>query len=97
MGLAMEIITGRATNPASYTAVTMATGDSATVRNYPAPNTAWFCDAWALGATKGNIRVRSPRLHDTVQGIKASFAAATPVPLLTGYSHELLYAQDNLT
>jgi hypothetical protein len=97
MGLAMEIITGRAANPSTYTAVTMATGDSATVRNYPSPNSAWFVDAWALGATKGNIRIRSPRLHDNVQGLKASFAAASPVPLLTGYQKEMLYAQDNLT
>lgn len=97
MGLAMEIITGKATNPASYTAVTMATGDSATVRNFPNPDTAYFLNAWALGATKGNIRVRSPRMHDNVQGIKASFAAATPVPVFDERMCELLYAQDSLT
>lgn len=97
MGVAMEIITGKAANPSSYTAVTMATGDTATVRNFPNPDTAYFLGAWALGATKGNIRVRSPRMHDNVQGIKASFAAATPVPVFDNKMQELLYAQDNLT
>lgn len=97
MGAAMEIITGRASNPASYTAVTMATNDSATVRNFPQGAKADLLNMWALGATKGSVRVRSPRLHDNVQGIKANFAAATPVPLLCEYNTEDLYAQDNLT
>jgi hypothetical protein len=97
MGKAMEIITGRAANPASYTAVTMATGDSATVRNFPTPGTAKFLQTWALGATKGNLRVRSARLHDNVQGIKASFAAAAPNVLLDEHFVQNLYAQDNLT
>lgn len=97
MGKAMEIITGRAANPSSYTAVTMATGDSATVRNYPQGNEAFFLQAWAQGATLGNMRIRSPRLHDNVQGIKASFAAATPVPLFDEHLKEMLQPQDNLT
>lgn len=97
MGVAMEIITGKAANPASYTAVTMATGDTATVRNFPNPDTAYWLQAWGLGATKGNIRVRSPRMHDNVQGVKGSFAAATPVPIFDRHMRELLYAQDNLT
>lgn len=97
MGLAMEIITGKATNPASYTAVTMATGDSATVRNFPNPDSATWLNAWALGATAGNFRVRSPRMHDNVQGIKGSFAAATPVPMFDHHMAENLYPQDNLT
>lgn len=97
MGLAMEIITGKATNPASFTAVTMATGDSSTVRNFVDPNRAWFLNAWGLGATKGIFRVRSARLHDNVQGIKSAFAAATPVPLFDEHMKQMLYAQDSLT
>jgi len=97
MGKAMEIITGRVTNASTYTGVTMATNDSNTVRNFQQGTAAYFVDAWALGATKGNIRIKSPKLHDNVQGIKSSFAAATPVPLFTGYQKELLYPQDLLT
>lgn len=97
MGVAMEIITGKAANPASYTAVTMATGDSASVRNFNPGAQAFFLQQWALGATKGSVRVRSPRLHDNVQGIKASFAAATPVPLFDERLKQPLYAQDSLT
>lgn len=97
MPLAMEVITGKAVNPATYTSLTMATGDSATVKNFAPGSQAWLLDMWALGATAGNVRVRSPRLHDNVQGIKASFAASLPVPLLNEYQRETLYAQDNLT
>lgn len=97
MPQAMEIITGRATNPSSYTALTMATGDSATVRNFPQGARADMYNMWALGATKGNVRVRSPRIHDNVQGIKASYAAATPSVLLNERFSQNLQAQDNLT
>jgi hypothetical protein len=97
MGVAMEIISGKATNPSAYTALTMSTGDSASIRNFNPGATAQLVDFWGLGATKGSIRIRSPRLHDNVQGIKAPFGAANPVPLMTGYHRENLYAQDNLT
>src|SRR5476649_2762455 len=97
MGVAMEIITGKAANPSAYTALTMATGDSASVRNFNPGATAQLCDFWAFGATKGSVRIRSPRLHDNVQGIKAPFGAANPVPLMSGYHRENLYAQDSLT
>lgn len=98
MGLAMEILSGKATNPSTiFTAWTMATGDSLTVRNIPPGTNAWLVDAWALGATKGILRVRSPRMHDNVQGIRMPYAASTPVPLLTGWENELLQNTDTLT
>lgn len=98
MGAAMEVITGRAVNPSStFTAVTMGTGDSNAIRNFLPGQSAFLTDFWALGATKGNVRIRSPRLHDNVQGIKASYAAATPVSVYNEWCQELLYAQDSLT
>lgn len=97
MGLAMEVISGSATNPSSsFTQLTMAPGDTATVRNFNQGDQAWMLDQWSLGATRGLILTISPRLHDNVAGITLSYAAALPVPLWSAYQRELLYPQDNL-
>lgn len=98
MGKAMEVISGYAVNPSStLTAVTMATGDSAAVRNFPAGAKALLFDQWAQGATSGFTRTRSPRMHDNVNGIQNIYAAAVARGLLTGFQKDLLYAQDTLT
>lgn len=98
MGAAMEVLSARVTNPgATVSATTMGTGDSASVRNFNPGADAVLVDIWGQQATKGIVRVRSPRLHDNVQGIRLANAAANPVPLLTGYQREHLYAQDTLT
>lgn len=97
MGAALEVVTGRVTNAGGvFVALTPNTGDSFNVRNFTAPDSAFLIDAWALGATAGTFRVRSPRLHDNVQGIRAKFLAATPQPLLPSRTQQTLYAQDTL-
>lgn len=97
MGAALEVITGRAVNPgATITALTAATGDSFSVRNFDTPGQALLLDLWALGAAAQIVRVRSPRLHDNVQGIRSRTIAATPQPLLPDVAEQPLYAQDTL-
>lgn len=98
MGLAMQVLTGRVTNPgAALTAVTMDTGDSNTVRSYPfGASPAYIDNLWAFGATAGTIRIRSPRLHDVSQGIRLRYAASNPTVLLPDYARQLLYPQDVL-
>lgn len=98
MGRALEIISGKATNPSTtFTALTMATGDSATVRNFQDSDMAFMEDMWAQGATAGAVRVTSPRLHDNLQGIRLGYAAATPQPLTPPDLKQRLRPQDNLT
>lgn len=98
MGLAMQVLTGRVTNPAAVlTAVTMDTGDSNTVRSYPfGASPAYIDNLWAFGATAGTIRIRSPRLHDVSQGIRLRYSASNPTVLLPDYARQLLYPQDVL-
>lgn len=97
MGACLEVISGRVTNPgAVFTTLTPNTGDSFAVRNFDAPGAASFIDYWALGATAGIARVRSPRLHDNVQGLRSKYLAATPQPLLPDWAQQSLYAQDTL-
>lgn len=98
MGKALQVVSGYAVNPGStLTAVTMATGDSASIRNFAPPNRAWLWDQWAQGAAGGFTRTRSPRMHDNVNGIENIYAAAIVRSLLSGREADILYPQDTLT
>jgi len=69
MALAYETVAGYYSEPSStYEPVTMATGDSLTVRNFPAQNPAYLMAVLRGDATKGVTRVRSSLLHDNVKG-----------------------------
>src|SRR5208282_6610663 len=53
-------------------------------------------DIWASFQDPGYIRVRSPRLHDDVQGIEVQANGVVTSPLLAeGFSQEL-FSQDSL-
>jgi hypothetical protein len=75
MGAAFETIAGYYSSPSStYEPLTMATGDSLTVRNFPATNPAYLMAMLRGDTTKGVTRVRSPLLHDNVKGIHVALA-----------------------
>lgn len=92
-----EVISGKVVGVgATITAVTMATGDSNVVRNYEMPAKAYIDNIWNDNGTAGVLRVRSPRLHDNVQGIR--FRAGTTVRSLMGDElKQFVYPQDTLT
>ncbi len=97
MGLAMELISGRATAPgATLTALTMAAGNSLTVRNTQINSDIRLIDMWALNNAAGIFRVRSPKLHDNVQGIRYRAVASDPVPLFPSGAWQKLTPQDTL-
>ncbi len=97
----LDTITGFVTAPgAAFTAWTLATGDSLAVRAAMPNGNIWLVGAWAWNQVAGVMRVRSPRLHDNVQGIRMR----TPVNLvqnkiplrLTGGAAQKLFTQDTL-
>lgn len=96
MGEIVEVITGRATNPAALTAVTMNTGDSATTRSFGGA-AARLEGLWSQQATAGFVRVRSSRLHDPTRGITMAAPAALPVQLLPDGIEQVLKETDALT
>lgn len=100
MGKAMEVIdTFRTVAGADSApgATTPYTGDTLSIRNFDSPAKAWLADMWAVGATAGIARVRSPRLHDNVQGIRFRYAAGLAARgMFTEYDRQMLYAQDAL-
>lgn len=97
MGRAMEVLTGFVTAPgATLTAVTMASGNSLTVRNAPLDADVRLLNAWADNQAVGVFRVRSPKLHDNVQGIRLNVATGAPTPLLPMGVGQRLIPQDTL-
>jgi hypothetical protein len=97
MGKAFEVISGRVTAPgAVFTAVTMAAGNSLTVRNAPLDADIRLLQAWADNQAAGVLRIRSPKLHDNVQGIRFAIKASDPAPQMPPMYAQKLIAQDTL-
>lgn len=94
---AIETVAGFVTNAgATLTALTASPGDSFTVRNPEAEAPVSLLSVFADFATAGEVRVRSPRLHDQVNGIRLT-ASATEQRSLTGdHFRQKLFPQDNL-
>ena len=99
MGAALQVVSGRVTNPGgTVTAMTPATGDSFAVQNFNDPAVARLVSAWALGAnaTGGELSIHSPKMHDNIQGIRTKWLSAQSSPLLPLWADQPLYAQDTL-
>lgn len=99
MPLAMEIVDTFVTNPGAGPALVATApfpGDTLTVRNFADASSAWLLDVYATAATLGALRIRSPRLHDNVQGIRFRDVAAVNRALFPDGVKQRLYAQDAL-
>lgn len=101
MGRILDTVTGFVTAPgAVFTSWTLATGDSLAVRAATPNSNIWLIGAWAWNQVAGVMRVRSPRMHDNVQGIRMR----TPVNLvqnkiplrMTSGAAQKLFTQDTL-
>lgn len=76
----------------------MATGDSATVRNFPPEQQAHIIAAFYDDVTSPQFaRVRSPLLADNVRGLEFNPGATAPENLFPSAFPQRLYAQDALT
>jgi hypothetical protein len=101
MGRILDTVTGFVTAPgAVFTAWTMATGDSLAVRAATPNTNIWLIGAWAWNQVAGVMRVRSPRLHDNVQGIRMRTPVnlvnnRIPIRLVSGAAQKL-FTQDTL-
>jgi len=98
MPAALELVTARATAPgATLTAATFNTGNLATVRNADETRPVAILQAWSDHQAAGTFRIRSPRMHDNVQGIRYDAVAGNLVPLLPWGIAQSVYPQDQLT
>lgn len=94
---ALELLTGITTAAdTTFTALSMATGNSLTVRNTPDGADIRLVQAWSDHQTAGQVRIRSPRLHDNVQGIRMQAPADVLDMLLPDMPNQALIPQDTL-
>lgn len=86
MGKALEVVTSFATAPgvAAFAACTAAATNSLQVRSADMKSKVWLLNAWAFNQVAGQLRIRSPRLHDAVNGMRFRIAAALTLPRLPG-------------
>jgi len=98
MPQALELVAGQVTNPGGATvALTMNAGNSATVRNAQLSSVVGLVQTWANFHNIGLWRIRSPKLHDNVQGIRFRIPAADVGPLVVPGLFQRLVPQDTLT
>lgn len=102
MGAALELVSGTVTAPgAVLTALTMAAGNSAQIRSANMSSRISLLNAWAFNNVAGEFVIKSPRLHDNVQGIRMRVRAANtdilyPSVGSAGFAQPLI-SQDILT
>lgn len=97
-GAAIELLTGFVTAPStSQTGLGMAVGNSLTVRNAALSTNVRLLSAWVDAQVRGIMRIKSPKLHDNVQGIRVGTNANIVQPLLDPTFMQGLYPQDTLT
>lgn len=98
MGKCLELVAGHVTAPSTtQTALTMVTGASATVRNARDDSLVALLQAWTDVQVAGTFRIRSPRLHDAVQGIRIDTVVSEPRPVLPRGIFQPLIPHDQLT
>lgn len=98
MPKALQLISGFVTAPATtFTAATPSPNDLFAINDYTPGTLAWMINAWADLAGGGALRVRSPNFHDDVNGIEVIAPATQPIPLLDGYSKQVLRSNDTIT
>lgn len=98
MGKALEVITGFAIAPgATLTNLTMAAGNSLTVRATNPDAKCYILEMWAHNQAAGIFRVRSPKMHDFVQGIRKRSTTVERFPLLGTGQPQIVFPQDILT
>lgn len=98
MGKCMQVVSGFATNPgAANTALTVAPGDSFSVDVFDPSAKAGIIAEWASNATGGVTRIKSPRFHDNLQGIRLQVPAGDDLYPFLPRVPQALYPGDTVS
>jgi hypothetical protein len=82
---------------AALAAGTIFTGDSFQIRNTNNNTPAWLLQMWSDHQVAGMVRLRSPKFHDNVDGIRFRAQIGVLDPQIPMGAAQQLYAQDTLT
>ena len=81
MGQAVEVVTAQGTAiGATLAALAASAGDSLAVRSFEIGKMAKILQAWADVQVAGTARIRSPKMHDNVQGMRFDTIIGEPRP-----------------
>lgn len=98
MPAALELVSGHTTAPgATITALTMDAPGSAAIRYASLQSDIRLLSAWGYHQGAGIFRMRSPKMHDAINGLRMQVLATQANPLLPMRPLERLYPQDTLT
>lgn len=93
---AIDTVLGQVTNQVALTNITVAPGDTLTVRSFSSPAQAYLEDVIAKGGQSVTVRVTSPYLHDTTRGITGISAQAPWQRFMPRQAPQALSSQDVL-
>lgn len=98
MGLAIDTVLVSAVNPGAGPTAFLpnGSGDSLAVRNSNSARKAYLENIIRMGTTAGFLQVRSPMLHDNVQGIRITPAESPSIYSLPDEVDQVLQPQDLL-
>lgn len=92
---ALELISAQGTAiNTTIAALAAVAGDSLAVRNTGTTNPGKILQIWADVQTAGTLRLRSPKFHDNVQGIRIDTIASDANPLLPWGIGQPIYPND---
>ena len=91
-----DTVLAEVTNSTSLIPVTVAPGDSLTVRAFSPPSQAFLEDVITMGGQAVTVRVTSPFLHDTTRGLTFTDAQGPSQLLLPRWASQPLSTQDTL-
>lgn len=96
-GACLDTITSQGTAiGATLAATTIAAGDSFTIRNCDLNSKVWMLSHWTHNLVAGMSRIRSPKLHDNVDAIRARALIATLDPILPLGTRQVFVPQDTM-
>jgi hypothetical protein len=94
---ALELISAQVIAPGTtLTALSPFSGNSFTIRNAPEESNIYLIQTWVKSQGSGIFRIRSPFLHDNVQGLRFRHKSGQIEPLLADGYLQKLKPQDTL-
>lgn len=107
MGIALDSILALKQNitGSAFEALTPGTGDSFSIKSYSPASRAWLLEVYGGNSvTKCQFRIRSPRMHDNVQGLRMAWefnptlsgGDGDPQMLTAPYVRQMMYSTDVL-
>lgn len=99
MGKALITDVGSVLDPSAsvFTACVAGLSSTFTVRGTAPQSDANLVDMWRTGATKGGLRLRSPKFSDSTQGIRVDVSTGVQAFLLDPEIEQSLFPQDAIT